>query len=69
MTKLERDIIRLQQHYQAGIEDLETKSEDVKIRVAELKAAITALGELWKLAGVDEAIPDILEDGPVAQQD
>lgn len=67
MTKLERDIIRLQQHYQAGIADLESKSEDVKVRVAELKAAITALGELWKIANADEPIPGIMEDGPVEQ--
>ena len=65
LRTVEKAIIRLQNTYTQGIDASEKVKTEADTRALELRAGITALGELWKILTTDQPIPKIIEDEPV----
>lgn len=59
---VEKAIIRLQQVYIEGKDAAEKVEAESAIRVRELNAAVTALGELWKLLNKEVEHPRLIDD-------
>jgi hypothetical protein len=66
---VEKAIIRLQQTYIESSKAAEQVGQESTIRIRELNAAVTALGELWKVLSATERHPKEIDDRAEADEE